>query len=160
MKNNPTINDGTGSAAETTRAPQSSAAPLPNPTNAAGAVGTETAEQKLARVEQENQSLRRYRADIEAEKSALAEREKVIEAKTRKGLTRAQAINVIERQKAFDEAQEKQWSERRPEIIKILRKFPDLLDARKQINHLFPGIVMLEEIKAAQKAMAAEPAVS
>lgn len=164
-KNSSAANDSdTELDAKTTKAPQPPGPLAPTATVAAGEadaaapVGAETADHKIARLERENQALRQYHDSVEAEKAELAEREKIIEAKTRAGLTRAQAIAVIERQKAHDAELERQWASRRPQIIEILRKFPDLLDARKQISQLFPGIIIMEEIKAAQKAIRAESA--
>jgi len=109
-----------------------------------------------ADLQAENEELRARLATFEAQAVENAGREKLIGEKTRQGLTRSQAIAVIDRQKKHDEALEAQWATRRADIIKVLKTVENPREQRKQINELFPGIVTVEEINAAKKAMSAK----
>lgn len=140
-----------------------------NTDSATGAAKTEpplkmeTDAQRLARLEAENAELRAIADRRQAEDDLLAAQEKIIAEKTRVGLTRAQAVAVIKRQKDYDDYMEAQWAARRPRIIELLQRFRCTkgevpFKARLEIRKVVGAFIVLDEIVAAQKSLEAAPA--
>ena len=92
-----------------------------------------------------------YNVTIKA-KIAQQEAEEVIIAKKMKvGLTRDQAVSVIQRQKDHDAAIAKQWGERRPKIIEILKEGLKEREMRAHVRE-FNAAITTDEINAAKEA--------
>jgi hypothetical protein len=91
-------------------------------------------------------------AVYEAKESERAAEEQQISAKVQAGLTRDQAIKVIQRQKDHDAAIAKQWAARRPQIVAILKeKLPDR-EMRLRVREIDASIT-LDEIAAAKATL-------
>jgi hypothetical protein len=85
----------------------------------------------------------------------------IIEQKTRAGLTRIQAVAVIARQKAHDEALAKDRAKRLPRLLAIIKEFGlERLAARRVAGSEFPGLDGSEWQAAVKSAEArqAQPA--
>lgn len=104
----------TDSAAEETSAETTGSAPQSNPPNA---------DSLIAMLQSENAALKKQVADLTASKALQDADEKIIVEKMSKGLTRAQAVSVIQRQRAYDASdlgklRAKQFSERKAKAEK------------------------------------------
>lgn len=123
----------------------------------------ETTAEKIARLESENAAMRGRITEFDQAEREKAEREKIIEQKMQAGLTREQAIAVIKRQKLVDAALEAEWATRRPKIIELLRRFRCTqgevpYKCRLEIRKIVGPFIVLPEIQAAQKWLAAQGA--
>ena len=92
-----------------------------------------------------NVKIRAQIAQQEAEEEVIAQKMKV-------GLTREQAIKVIQRQKDHDAAIAKQWEKRRPKLIEILKEGLKERDMRARVRELDAAIT-IDEINAARESL-------
>ena len=92
-------------------------------------------------------------ADIAAKDAALAADEAIIRKKMESGLTRPQALRVLATQRAFDEAIAKQWADRRPRLVDIIKLGLSPREERLAIRDA-DASVTLEEINAAKAWLA------
>lgn len=131
------------------------------PKNTDGATATmnqpETDAQKIARLEQENAALQGQINERKKQDEQAAADEEIILAKTRVGLSRPQAENVLRRQREHDKALASVWEKRRPAIVSILQRFRCTSGTvskkcRMEIREIDASIV-LDEIVAAQKSI-------
>ena len=83
-----------------------------------------------------------------AKETVRAAEEKQIADKVSAGLTRDQAIKVIQRQKDHDAAIAAQWANRRPAIVAILKEKLPEREMRARVREIDAAIT-LDEIKAA-----------
>jgi hypothetical protein len=89
------------------------------------------------------QKIERLEAEIAGYKKADAERsaeEKLIADKVGKGLTREQAIAVIQRQKDHDQALAEKKAARLPRLNEIIKSNPNRAAARKAARAEFPDM--------------------
>lgn len=112
----------------------------------------------MARLQAENEEMRKRLAQIDADKEREEADEKIIKEKMDRGLTRPQAIAVIRRQREHDAATEREWRERRPRVIELLKQYHCTagnvpMKCRVALRNLFPYIT-LDEIQAAQAEIA------
>ncbi|HEV2329240.1 MAG TPA: hypothetical protein VGY56_10670 [Verrucomicrobiae bacterium] len=119
-------------------------------------------EELLRTASSENEALRNRVAEFDSKAREKAAEEKLIAEKTQVGLSRAQALAVIQRQKDHDAALEKVWGERRSEIVQVLKECKCATgkvtrEARLRIREIH-GAIVLDEIKAAQKSLEAPAA--
>ena len=99
----------------------------------------ETPEQTIARLTKENAKLREASAAAAAAEAQRLADEEVIEAKVKAGLTRAQAIAVIKRQRVHDEFVASERKNRLPALLKIIGTHKrDLRAARRLAREDYP----------------------
>lgn len=127
-----------------------------------GAGVKETPAQKLARLEKENAGMRDQIERRAEQDRKTADEEKIIQEKIRLGLTRDQAVAVIRRQAQHDALLEKEWAQRRPQIIEMLKEHgcisgPVRLKVRREIREI-NGAITIDEIVKAQQVAASEAA--
>jgi hypothetical protein len=91
-------------------------------------------------------------AKYEAADAARAAEEEQIAGKVQAGLTRDQAIKVIQCQKNHDAAMAKQWVGRRPAIVAILKENLPEREMRSRVRELDAAIT-LDEITAAKATL-------
>ena len=91
-------------------------------------------------------------AGFEAQEATRAAEEKQIAIKTNAGLSRDQAIKVIQRQKDHDAAVAAQWSARRPAIVAVLKEKLTEREMRARVREIDASIT-LDEIKAAAASL-------
>ena len=96
-------------------------------------------------------------AAFKAKENERAEEEREIAQKVSAGLTREQAMKVIQRQKDHDAAVAKQWEVRRPAIVAVLKEKLTERETRARIREV-DGSITLDEIKAAVESLKKSPA--
>lgn len=116
----------------------------------------ETAQETIQRLKAELDAANGKLADFAKIEAARIEFEKKVAERTSKGLTRQQAIAVIQRQEAHDAALEAEWSKRRAIVVKAIKANPDDdVAARVAAQKALRVSISAEEIEAAKKTLAA-----
>lgn len=111
-----------------------------SPESAPPVAKVETLDQIIARLKAENQTLATRVAEADAKDKERSADELLIAQKVGKGLTRAQAISVIERQKAHDKALTDKKAKRLPELQAILKNSTDEISARRNARIVFQDL--------------------
>jgi len=127
---------------------------IADPASGGGGAGAAAKPPTIADLQAQNAALQAENEALKAAKKQLDADEAIITAKMAAGLTRPQAIAVIQRQREHDKAIEAQWAARRPDIIAILKGGGSDKDKRLAIREINPAITT-DEINAAKKAMTA-----
>lgn len=107
---------------------------------------------RLAQLESENALLKAQVNNYETQKKLAAQNEKLIAQKVAAGLTRDQAIAVIQRQKDHAAAIEALWARRRPAIVEVLKSVKGVREQRDSIRAIDASITA-DEVSAARKML-------
>ena len=78
--------------------------------------------------------------DFESEKARVAADEEIISQKVSAGITRQQAINVIQRQKEHDIALAEKKASRLPRFLQLISDYPNRVQARRAAAAEFPDL--------------------